>query len=85
MSDDENVVPFNRKALKIVDNGDSEAHPDDILDAARGHMQDVIVIGWKKDDGMLWFGSSPLTFGEILELLENAKDVVKHVRSERFE
>jgi len=78
---DETVVPLfpAKPALKIVESTEDPT-PDDILDAARGRLEQVLVIGWTTDDEKLWCGTSPMTYAEILELLEGAKDVFKHAR-----
>jgi hypothetical protein len=84
MSDDDKVVRLRLVQKEPVEQpGSYDA--DDILDAARGNLENVVVIGWGLENQQLWFGTSPLTYAEILELLEHAKDVIKHARNERGE
>lgn len=46
--------------------------PDRILDAAKGQMQGVVLLGWD-EDGELYFASTYADGGEVLWLLEKAK------------
>jgi len=84
VSDDEKIVK-----LRLVKNEPAPAEEedtysaDDILDAAHGELEHVIVMGWGAKDGKLWVGVSPLTYAEILELLEHTKDVLKNARGEQ--
>lgn len=81
MSDDK-VVPLRlvKTEPRIVEETQDPCC-DDVLDAARGRLEDVLVVGWGKEDGRLWVASSPLNFGQVIELLELAKDLYKHERN----
>lgn len=73
---------FEKKAeVDAVVLESEEHHPDTMLDAARGELEDVIVVGWHKDTGKLWVGTSPMTYADMLELLELARDQIKHDRA----
>jgi len=61
----DNVIPLgNITSLDLP--------PDRILDAAKGHMDSCVLLGWNCD-GEIYFASSIADGGEVLWLLEMAK------------
>jgi hypothetical protein len=49
--------------------------PDNVLQGAVGKVADVVVVGWD-NDGDLYIAASQAALGEILILLEKAKEEV---------
>lgn len=60
-----NVVPFNGITRLDLD-------PERVLDAARGRLTGVVVIGYAQD-GTEYFASSYADGGDVLWLLERSK------------
>lgn len=46
--------------------------PDRLLEAAKGHLDSVVILGWDKD-GDIYFASSKADGGEVMWLIEFAK------------
>lgn len=51
---------------------ETEVHPDDILDAARGKLECLVIIGWT-EAGELYMNSTTDDLGELLLMMEQAK------------
>ncbi len=55
--------------------------PDEVLEAAKGELEECIVIGWDKD-GELWLMGNRAHAGDALWLLEVAKKTLLEMGSE---
>lgn len=64
-----NVIPFT--GITKLD-----LPPDRILESAIGHLDGVVVLGYKKDSGEEYFASSYADGGDMLWLLERAKQAL---------
>ena len=48
--------------------------PDRVLTAAIEKLQDVVIVGWENETGLLYLSSSTANGPEVLWLLEKAKE-----------
>jgi len=47
-----------------------------VLDSAKDQLEDVVLLGWHKKGGHLYFASTFADCGEMLWLLEHAKNAL---------
>lgn len=73
-----NVIPIGK--IKDV----SEVTVDTILDSAKTHLKDVLVIGWE-EDGSLYAASSMPEGDKVLWLLENTKNLLMEASAQQDE
>lgn len=66
MENDSNIIGFT--GTTVID-----IPPDKILDGAKGRLNEVLVLGWDKEDN-LYAASSTSDIPEVIFLIERAKD-----------
>ena len=63
------------KILNFTGDTTVDLEPDAVLEAACGKLDDALILGWTTD-GDLYLASTTSNIGEMLVLLERAKQVI---------